>query len=215
MKVLSTNIATPRSIHWKGREEKTGIYKLPVKDPIYLEKEDVRNDHVIDRRYHGGVDKACYLYSADHYPYWKTKYPDLEWNHGMFGENITVEGFDEKNIKIGSVYKLGGATIQVSRPRQPCYKLGIRFGNHAVLKQMIDSLLSGVYVRIIHPGPVSVGDELQLIKENDDGISIAELNTLLFHYDENTHLELAKKALMDTLVSNSDKKYFRKKIKAY
>ncbi|PKV51019.1 MOSC domain-containing protein YiiM [Aquimarina sp. MAR_2010_214] len=215
MKVLSTNIATPRIIFWKGREEKTGIYKLPVENPIYLEKEDVRNDHVVDRKYHGGVDKACYLYSADHYPYWKTKYPDLEWDYGMFGENITIEGFDEENIKIGSVYKLGGATIQVSRPRQPCYKLGIRFGNHAILRQMIDSLFSGVYVRIIDPGPVSVGDELQLIKENDNGISISELNTLLFHYDENTHLELAKKALRDTLVSDSDKKYFRKKIKAY
>jgi MOSC domain-containing protein YiiM len=215
MKVLSTNIATPRSILWKGREEKTGIYKLPVEGLIHLEKEDVRNDHVVDRKYHGGVDKACYLYSADHYPYWKTKYPDLEWNYGMFGENITIEGFDEENIKIGSVYKLGGATIQVSRPRQPCYKLGIRFGNHAILKQMIDSLFSGVYVRIIDPGPVSVGDELQLIKENDNGISISELYTLLFHYDENTHLELAKKALRDTLVSDNDKKYFRKKIKAY
>ena len=212
MKVLSTNIGKPQIILWKGKEEKTGIYKYPVDSSIYLGKEDVENDHVIDRRYHGGEDKACYLYSVNHYPYWKAKYPDLEWNPGMFGENLTIEGFDEHTIKIGSIYKLGEATVQISRPRQPCYKLGIRFGTPAIIKQMVDTLKSGVYVRVIHPGAVSTGDELLLEKENSEGISIAELYTLLFHYNEEDHLDLAKKALNDPLVSNSDKKYFKKKI---
>ncbi|WP_103863987.1 MOSC domain-containing protein [Aquimarina sp. I32.4] len=213
MKVVSTNIAELRTILWKGKEEKTGIYKQPVKEPIFLGKEDVEKDHVIDRRYHGGVDKACYLYAVDHYPYWKDKYPDLEWHYGMFGENITIEGFDENAINIGSIYTLGEATVQISRCRQPCYKLGIRFGSQKILKQMIDSKYSGVYVRVLDPGYVSVGDELLPKKENVDGISIAELNTLLFHYDNEKHLSLATKAIQDPLVSEGDKKYFRKKVK--
>ncbi len=212
MKVIATNIAEPKIISWRGKEVKTGIYKYPVDKPIYLDKEDVNGDHVIDRRYHGGVDKACYLYSIDHYPYWKEKYPDLDWQHGMFGENLTVEGFDEHNIKIGSIYKLGEAAVQVSRPRQPCYKLGVRFGNQKIIKQFIDSLFSGVYVRILTPGFVKVNDELILEEEHANGITIAELNTLMFHYEEEKHKNILNKALVDPLVSDSDKKYFSKNV---
>lgn len=212
MKVISTNIGESKTVFWKGKEIKTGIYKYPVDIPIYLGKEDVKDDHVIDRRYHGGVDKACYLYAADHYEYWKNRYPDLEWNYGMFGENITVSGLDEKNIKIGSIYRLGSAIIQISRTRQPCFKLGIRFGDQNMVKQFIDSLRSGVYVRVIEPGNVSVGDTFILEKEHQDGITITELNILRFHYNNTEHEDLIKKALFDPLITEEDKKYFRKKI---
>ncbi len=210
MKVVSTNIAQGKTILWRGNEVKTGIYKHPVHEPIFLGIEDVKDDHVIDRRYHGGVDKACYLYSSHHYPYWKMKYPDLDWNYGMFGENLTIDRFDEHIIKIGSIYTLGDASIQISRPRQPCYKLGVRFGNQGVIREFIDSLFSGVYVRVLKPGSVKVEDQFILQDENTTGISIAELNTLLFHYNEDEHKGLLIKALGDPLVSDDDKKYFRK-----
>ncbi len=212
MKVISTNIGESKTVFWKGKEIKTGIYKYPVDIPIYLGKEDVKDDHVIDRRYHGGVDKACYLYAADHYEYWKNRYPDLEWNYGMFGENITVSGLDEKIIRVGSIYRLGSAIIQISRTRQPCFKLGIRFGDQNMVKQFIDSLRSGVYVRVIEPGNVSVGDTFILEKEHQDGITITELNILRFHYNNTEHEDLIKKALFDPLITEEDKKYFRKKI---
>lgn len=212
MKVISTNIGKSKTVLWKGKEIKTGIYKYPVDIPIYLGKEDVQDDHVIDRRYHGGIDKACYLYAADHYEYWKNRYPDLEWNYGMFGENITVSGLDEKIIKVGSIYRLGSAIIQISRTRQPCFKLGIRFGDQNMVKQFIDSLLSGVYVRVIESGNVSVGDTFILEKEHQDGITITELNILRFHYNNKEHEYLIKKALLDPLITEEDKKYFRKKV---
>ncbi len=212
MKVISTNIATPKIVKWRGKEVETGIYKYPVDTHISLGKEDVEGDHVIDRRFHGGVDKACYIYSLNNYPYWQKKYPDLPWNYGMFGENLTVDGFDEAAIKIGSVYKLGTATVQISRPRQPCYKLGIKFGTQKILKEFVDSLLSGVYVRVLDPGSVRVGDTFLIEEEHTDGISISELNTLLFHFDETKHYDLARKAMQDSLVSDSDKKYFKNKI---
>jgi MOSC domain-containing protein YiiM len=78
MKIISTNIGEPRVIQWNGKEVETGIFKYPVNEPIYLETDDVVNDHVIDRKYHGGADKACYLYSADHYSYWQKLYPELD-----------------------------------------------------------------------------------------------------------------------------------------
>ncbi|MDH7446535.1 MOSC domain-containing protein [Aquimarina sp. 2201CG14-23] len=210
MKVISTNIGMPKTISWRGKDVKTGIYKYPVDKPIFLDREDVEGDHVVDRKVHGGIDKACYLYSANHYPFWKEKYPDLEWNYGMFGENLTVEGFDERNIKIGAIYKLGSATVQISRPRQPCYKLGIKFGTQKILKQFIDSLFPGVYVRILQPGVVNTKDEFTLIEDTNDGVSVSEIYTLIYHYDKSKHADILSKALNNNLVSDSDKKYFRK-----
>ncbi|WP_378174472.1 MOSC domain-containing protein [Aquimarina sp. SS2-1] len=204
MKVVSTNIGEPQVISWRGKEIKTGIYKYPVNKPIFLDTEDVKDDHVIDRRVHGGVDKACYLYAAEHYPHWKEKYPDLDWNYGMFGENLTVLGLDERIIKIGDIYKLGDAIVQVSQPRQPCYKLGVRFGTQAVLKQFIQALMPGIYVRVLTSGNVKTGDMMVPEEIHTDGISIRDM--FLLFYDQNSHTDLAKKALDNQFVTLHNKK---------
>ncbi|WP_299311514.1 MOSC domain-containing protein [uncultured Aquimarina sp.] len=204
MKVVSTNIGEPQTISWRGKEVKTGIYKYPVDKPIFLDTEDVKGDHVIDRRVHGGVDKACYLYAAEHYPYWKEKYPDLKWNYGMFGENITVLGLDERLIKIGDVYQLGNAIVQVSQPRQPCFKLGVRFGTQTILKQFIKAMMPGVYLRVLTAGEVKIDDILIPKEMHKDGISIRDMYALL--YDQNSHLALAKRALDNPFVTVNNKK---------
>lgn len=204
MKVISTNIGEPQTISWRGKEVKTGIYKYPVDKPIFLDKEDVKGDHVIDRRVHGGVDKACYLYAAEHYPYWKEKYPDLDWNYGMFGENLTVLGLDERIITIGSIYNLGEAVVQVTQPRQPCYKLGVRFGTQTVLKQFIQALMPGVYVRVLTAGIVKKDDVLVPKELHADGVSIQDMYKLF--YDQNSHEALAKKAIDDPFVTTNNKK---------
>ena len=152
MKILSTNIGKPVTIEWRGQQIETGIYKYPVEQPIRLEKEDVADDHVIDRRYHGGVDKACYLYSADHYSFWQSKFPALELQWGMFGETLTVSGLNESAIRIGDYFSVGSAIVQVSQPRQPCFKLGIRFGDQSVVSDLWSLPFPGVYVRVIIPG---------------------------------------------------------------
>jgi len=104
MQIVATNIANPKTITWKGRKEQTGIYKYPVNEPIFLGTKDVTGDHVMDRKYHGGIDRSCYVYAKDHYKFWQEKYPNLEWDYGMFGENITIQGFDEHAISIGAIY---------------------------------------------------------------------------------------------------------------
>jgi MOSC domain-containing protein YiiM len=106
MKIVSTNIGESCVIQYKGVEVKTGIFKFPVDQPIFLGTEDVENDNVIDRRFHGGADKACYLYSVSHYNYWQKLYPELEMPWGIFGENLTVEGLNEAQINIGDIFKI-------------------------------------------------------------------------------------------------------------
>ena len=174
MKVISTNIGKATTFLWNGREEQTGIFKYPTDEPLFLSKMDVLKDTVIDRVHHAGFNKACYLFASGHYPYWKGLYPDLEWDWGMFGENLTVEGLDESQMRIGDIYSIGSALVQVSQPREPCYKLGVRFGNAKILKEFIDYGYSGTYVRILEEGQVKTGDKIILLKKSENTLTVKE-----------------------------------------
>ena len=179
MQVISTNLSKPTTVKWRGRDIKTGIYKKPVNESIFLGKEDVQNDTVIDRKHHGGEYKACYLFGAEYYPDWKVKFPHLQWDWGMFGENLTVEGLKEDELHIGSIYKLGTATVQITEPRQPCYKLGIKFGTQLVIKEFINYGHPGTYIKILEEGEVQKGDSLVLIEDNQGAITTKQYNELV------------------------------------
>jgi len=180
MQVISTNIGTSTTFTWNGKEEQTGIFKYPVTDALFLGQHDVSKDTVIDRIHHAGINKACYLFSADQYAYWKGLYPDLEWDWGMFGENLTVSGLDETRMRIGDVYKIGGAFVQVSQPREPCYKLGVRFGTQKVLRQFIDRNRPGTYVRILEEGEVQKGDAVELHVQSENTLTVQQFYKLMF-----------------------------------
>ena len=179
MEVISTNIAKPRTVLWRGREIQTGIYKEPTETPIFLGKEDVKNDSVIDRKHHGGEYKACYLFGADYYEDWKMKYPHLDWDWGMFGENLTVTDLKETELKIGAIYQLGEALVQVTEPRQPCYKLGIKFDDQDVILKFLEYAHPGTYIRILEEGKVTKGDRLLLKKDGPNSLTVAQYNTLV------------------------------------
>src|SRR5210317_2201884 len=192
MQITSTNIAKPTTIIWNGKKVVTGIYKKPTTTPIYLGKDDVKHDEVTDRKYHGGEFKACYLFSVNHYSYWKNLYPNLEWNWGMFGENLTISGLDETQLFIGDIYKVGDALLQITQPREPCFKLGIKFGSQNILKQFIEHGYSGTYVRVLKEGFVKAGDILELLEQNRNSLSVYQFNSLLFSQEKNkNHLKLA------------------------
>jgi len=175
MEVISTNIGKKTTLLWKGKEVVTGIRKKATNTPIFLGLEDVKEDAVIDRKYHGGVDQAVYAYGAQHYEYWQKLYPEIAMNPGFFGENLTISNLDENNIYVGDIYELGTAIVQVTKPRQPCMKLGIVFGTQKVLKQFWNVPKCGLYFKIIKEGSVGAGAELKLIKKAENSKSIAEI----------------------------------------
>jgi len=175
MKVISVNIGEKKTIQWRRKMVETGIFKYPVNKPIFLGLEDVENDYVIDRRYHGGIKQAVYAYGENHYAYWKALYPNLDWNYGMFGENLTVANLDETKIHVGTIYQLGSAIIEVTKPREPCYKLGIRFNNPKIIKQFWNSTKSGIYFKILQTGNVTQNDEFHLVTEKKELPTIAEV----------------------------------------
>lgn len=208
MKIISTNIGESVEINYHGKIEKTGMYKYAVDQAIYLGKDDVAKDSVIDRRYHGGADKACYWYSEKQYEFWKEKFPNLVWDFGMFGENLTISELDESKIKIGDVFQVGTAKVQVSQPRQPCYKLNYRFNCDSMVRQFIEAGFPGVYVRVLEEGEVRKGDELILQESREESLSIREVYNLLYESSKN-ELKL-NNALSDPALATSCKKDLKK-----
>ncbi len=188
MKIISTNIAKPTTFIWNGREETTGIFKKPTNKPIYLTKNDVLNDEVSNRLNHGGYYKACYIFSSEQYPYWKSLYPTLDWSWGMFGENLTVSDFDERKVFLGDIYKVGEALVQVAQYREPCYKFGHKFGTQKVLKQFINHGFGGTYLSILEEGNVTINDEFTLVERPENSLSVAALFQLVFAKEKDQDL---------------------------
>ncbi len=175
MKIISTNIGERKEIDWKGKKVTTGVFKYPVQEPIFLDIETVKKDTICDRIHHGGVEQAVYGYSLKHYDYFKELFPNAEWDHGMFGENLTIDDLDETKTHVGDRFKVGECIVEVTKPRQPCMKLGVRFNDMKVVKEFWNTSMSGVYFKILQTGSVKVGDVLEQIKSCPENPTIAEV----------------------------------------
>ena len=175
MKVISVNIGDKQTVKWKNLSYETGIFKYPVPGPVFLGESEVLHDQIIDRRFHGGIEKAVYAYGENHYDYWKALYPDLEFTYGMFGENLTIDHLLEEKIFVGSIYSVGNALIQVTKPREPCVKLGIRFQDAGVIKQFWNTTKSGVYFKVLKTGTVEKNAAFLLVEQAKNTASVAEI----------------------------------------
>ena len=174
MKIVSTNIGQKQTIRYKGKSYHTGIVKKPVAEGIVLGKEDVVGDKVIDRKHHGGIQQAAYAFGLNHYTYFEAKYPNLEWHNGMFGENITVDEMDEREIHQGDQFSVGSAIVEVTIPRYPCATLGARFQDMSVVKAFWATDHPGVYFKIVKTGRVQSGDTFTRIKHCPENPTISE-----------------------------------------
>ena len=115
MKIISTNIGERKDIDWKGKTITTGIFKFPVHSPIFLDKEDVKGDAICNRKHHGGIEQAVYGYSKLHYAYWKERYASLDWQYGMFGENLTIDRLEETEIHVGDTFRVGECILEATK----------------------------------------------------------------------------------------------------
>ena len=176
MKIISLNVGLPRKLHYGQMEVSTSIFKSPVRGPRLLRRLNLDGDLQSDLSVHGGKNKAVYAYASEHYDYWRKQLPDVDFTWGMFGENFTTEGLLEENAFIGDQYRLGGATVKVIQPRQPCYKLAIRFARPDMVKRFHQSRRSGIYFSVVEEGMVDVGDTFERVHEDERRVSIADVN---------------------------------------
>ena len=175
MKIISTNLGERKEIDWKGKMVTTGIFKYPVNAPVFLDTEDVKGDTICNRENHGGVLQAVYGYSIKHYDYFKPMYPELDWENGIFGENLTLDDLDEAKLHQGDTFKVGEAILEVSLQRNPCMKLGVRFNDMKIVKQFWNTTFCGVYFKVIETGFVKAGDVFEQLKFCPENPTIAEL----------------------------------------
>jgi len=210
MKVLSVNVSLPRTVHWKGLEVTTGIFKEPVSGPVMLRRLDLDGDQQADLSAHGGPDKAAYAYPSEHYPFWKNELPGMELPPGMFGENFTTEGLDEENTHIGDRFRVGGAVVTVTQPRTPCYKLGIKFGSDEMLKRFLASLRSGFYLKVFEEGSVEAGDAIERVHLDENKVAVADLNR--FYVGGRGDASFLRRAASVEALSNGWKKYLLKEL---
>lgn len=176
-RVLSVNVGRAVEVPYRGRMVATGIFKGPLEGPALLRAEGFDGDVQADRRVHGGVDKAVYLYGWDAYLRWME-----ELGHrlqpGEFGENLTVGALDERRIHVGDRLRVGGALLELTTPREPCFKLGIRMGDPRFIKRFAAAGRTGVYARVLEEGPIAAGDTIVCVEEAADQPTIAELHRL-------------------------------------
>ncbi len=175
MKILSTNLGERKQINWKGKEISTGIFKYAIETPIFLDKEDVKGDVICNRENHGGILQAVYGYSIKHYDYFKKLHPDVDFQKGIFGENLTMDNLDETRIHQGDTFKVGEAILEATVQRNPCYKLGIRFNDMKIVKQFWNTTFCGVYFKVLQTGFVKGGDVFTQIKSCPENPTIADL----------------------------------------
>ncbi len=210
MKVVSVNVGLPREVVYKGRAVTTGIFKEPVAGRVMMRTLDLDGDRQADLTVHGGVEKAVYVYPAEHYDFWRGELPEVEFTRGMFGENLTIEGAREDEVRIGDRFRIGEAEVVVTQPRMPCYKLGVRFGRDDIIKRFLVSGRSGFYLAVLKEGEIGAGDLVESLSREADGITVAEINRL--YVSEKKNLNLLRRATQAKGLPETWRSFFRQQL---
>ncbi|QSA95721.1 MOSC domain-containing protein [Methylococcus sp. EFPC2] len=173
MQILAISLATEKTVEYRGKPVRTGIYKIPVTGPVMVTATGIAGDVQVDLENHGGADKAVYVYSAVNYRWWEGELSRPLAN-GLFGENLTVSGLTDDEVHIGDTFRIGPIEAQVTQPRVPCYKLGIVMSDPGFVARFHHSGRVGFYLRILREGQVGVGDPIERVGVDPVGLSIRD-----------------------------------------
>jgi MOSC domain-containing protein YiiM len=171
--VLSVNVAQMRQIQRQGELVWTGIWKHPVTGPLAVRGVNVEGDDQGDRSVHGGPDKAVYAYAREDIDWWEREL-GKELPDGIFGENLTLHAVDPAKALVGERWRIGSVLLEVSEPRFPCWKLGVRFGDPRMLKRFALARRTGTYLRIIEEGTLEAGDRVEPVSRPAHQLTIAD-----------------------------------------
>lgn len=171
MKIVSVNIGSASGLFIRQSNEThrvmTAIHKQPVSEPVPVGRLGLRGDEQVDLTVHGGLDKAVYAYPVEHYAFWNAQRKaalrtDALLPPGSVGENLTIQGLLEDGVWIGDRLHAGTAVLEVTEPRQPCFKFNAKMGVSHASKQMLQAGISGFYLKVVETGVVQAGDAIAL-----------------------------------------------------
>ena len=191
-RVVSVNVGLPRQISVRrGRPFMSSIVKDPVEGRVRATGANLEGDRQADLTVHGGADKAVYVYAIEDIAWWAQALERPEVGPGWFGENLTTEGLDVTHSVVGERWRIGEAEFEVSQPRLPCSKLGIRFGDGRMVKAFARASRPGAYLRILVEGTVGAGDPIELLHRPEHGVTV-QLVSDAFLVDPSLQPEAAK-----------------------
>lgn len=185
----------------------SGFVKHSITVPVNVAALGLEGDAQADLSVHGGPEKAVYGYSLAHYADWRRDYPQHAATlvPGGFGENLCIDGLQESDVYVGDVQRIGSCILQVCQPRQPCFKLALRFQDKLMPKAMIRTGRAGWYYRVLKPGTIVAGDDVQLDDRPNPDFPFARLVELISH-GAATPAELNRLKDMQGLASSWQKK---------
>jgi MOSC domain-containing protein YiiM len=190
--VASVNVSAVRTFEVGGKRIRSAILKAPVAGRITARALGLDGDAQADHRFHGGPEKALYLYGAEHYDFWRGRIRGAALERlsklpfGSFGENLTIAGLGdfEANLHVGDVLRVGDAVVELTDPRQPCWKLETRFGIEEFARAFLGSGRIGTYARVRTEGLVGAGDAVEVVERAADAIPLADLILALYFRDD-------------------------------
>jgi MOSC domain-containing protein YiiM len=173
-KVLSINVGTVREFEYSGRPAKSAIWKSPAVGRIAARGVNLDGDDQADRKAHGGPDKAVYAYAVEDVRWWAQEI-GRSLAHGDLGENLTTEGIEVNNALVGERWEIGTTVLEVSEPRIPCWRLGVRMNDKMFPRRFTEALRPGAYLRIVVEGDVGAGDEIRVVERPDHDLTIRDV----------------------------------------
>lgn len=204
IKLVAVCVSLPRRVIIGGKPVMTAIYKEPVEGRVMLRRHNLDGDGQADPDNHGGELKAAYAYPCEHYEFWSKTLGRDDLVPGTFGENFTVDGLSDDSVYIGDIYRIGGAVVQVTHPRQPCFKLGHKMGDPKFSELFRAEGRPGFYLKVIEEGEVGAGDEIITLERDDSRITIRQVWELV--YSGSRSPELAARAAEHPLIGTSWRK---------
>jgi MOSC domain-containing protein YiiM len=208
--VLSVNVGLPREVEWRSEAVETAIFKAPVSGPVAVTRLNLAGDRQADLSVHGGADKAVYAYPGEHYAYWREELPGVALPWGAFGENLTIEGLAETELRVGDVLRVGTAEFVVTQPRLPCFKLNTRFQRPDMVKRFLRSGRTGFYLGVLKEGHLSAGDSIELVPAEPSAIGVTEVVTLYTNKGDGG--DLLQRALRTPALPESWRDHFRHRL---
>ncbi len=182
----AAEVPTSGTSEWWDKPWRSGFIKESQPGAVSLGFTGLAGDEQADLVHHGGPDKALCVYPAEHYPFWNETLHPVTFPWGSFGENLTTQGLIENEICIGDIFTLPrGTVVQVSQPRQPCWKLARRWRIKDFALQLEQTGRTGWYFRVLKPGSLSAGDTLRLTQRPHPDWTISRANALMHHQRDN------------------------------
>src|SRR5271155_4344228 len=179
-RLLSVNVGLPRDVVWKERTVHTGVWKNPVTGRCRVGRLNLEGDGQGDLAGHGGEHRAVFVYQIESYRYWQSQLGRTNFTYGEFGENFTVEGLPDDEVCIGDRYRVGSALFEVTQPRVPCSRVGIRMNEPQMAALLVSHGRPGFYFRVLEEGEVGAGDDIERVMQGPEGITVAEADALLY-----------------------------------